>query len=285
MNNQLIIDSLTHILPKEFSKLRKSFVQKDKTFESLFSDPKSKIASYVDLVESMKKSSIHKSIVAGFGWNDLGLAKLSNDYILESANKSNGKILPLCSVNPLWGKKAISEIRRCYELGAKGIGELHPDTQGFLDGNDYSSLAEFMELSVSLKMPVVIHCSEPVGHIYKGKGSIKLQVIVNLVSKYPNNVFILSHFGGGLPFYSLMPEIKIALRNVYFDSAAFPYLYHPNVFKVSSIAVGYEKILFASDFPIVSQNHALKKFLIVNLTDVEKKSILKSNADNIYSWP
>ena len=103
MNNQLIIDSLTHILPKEFSDLRKSFVQKDKTFESLFSDPKSKIASYGDLVESMKESSIYKSIVAGFGWNDLGLAKLSNDYILESANKSNGKILPLCSVNPLWG--------------------------------------------------------------------------------------------------------------------------------------------------------------------------------------
>ena len=33
------------------------------------------------------------------------------------------------------------------------------------------------------------------------------------------------------------------------------------------------------------QNQALKKFLRVNLSDVEKKSILKSNADNIYSWP
>ena len=82
-----------------------------------------------------------------------------------------------------------------------------------------------------------------------------------------------------------MPEIKIAFRNVYFDSAAFPYLYHPNVFKVSLIAAGYKKILFASDFPIVRQNQALKKFLRVNLDDIEKKSILKSNADNIYSWP
>ena len=46
--------------------------------------------------------------------------------------------------------------------------------------------------------------------------------------------------GGGLPFYALMPEVKTALRNVHFDSAAFPYLYQPEVFDVAARADALE---------------------------------------------
>jgi hypothetical protein len=57
-----------------------------------------------------------------------------------------------------------------------------------------------------------------------------------------------------------MPEVKSALKNVYFDSAAFPFLYRPEVFDVAARSVGAEKILFASDYPLVSQKRALDEF-------------------------
>ena len=277
----MIIDSLTHILPEDFISNREKFLKKDLTFRCLFSDPKAKIVTHSELLKSMSESGISKSIIGGFGWTDFDLAKLSNNYNLEISKKSNGNLIPLCSVNPLWGKQAIDEIRRCFELGAKGIGELHPNTQGFSDFDN--NLDEIMYFASSYKMPIIFHSSEPIGHKYPGKGTMVPEKLIKLIKNYQNNIFIFSHFGGGLPFYSVMPEIKKLFKNVYFDSDAFHFLYDPNVFKVTSIASGYEKILFATDFPITTQYFALKKFNEVTLNMNEKKSILALNADKIYS--
>ncbi|MBI63940.1 MAG: hypothetical protein CL778_01505 [Chloroflexi bacterium] len=278
----MIIDSLTHILPKAFENEKNKFLKKDRIFNCLFSNSTAKISSVSDLYKSMTQSEVDKSVIAGFGWTDISLAKLSNDYNLESANNSKGKLIPLCSINPIWGKSAIIELRRCYELGAKGVGELHLDTQGIFD-NNLNCMDEIMDFTLSYNMPTIIHGSEPLGHLYPGKGITSPEKIIKIIQKYPKNIFIFSHFGGGLPFYSLMPEIKCLLENTFFDSAAFPYLYDSKVFKVSSIALGENKILFASDFPVTTQMYSLKKFSEVSLNNMEKKSILSVNADNIYS--
>ena len=127
-------------------------------------------------------------------------------------------------------------------------------------------------------MPVLVHASEPVGHGYPGKGAVTPELLMALVNAYPNNKFIFSHFGGGLPFYALMPEVKTALRNVYFDSAAFPYLYRPEVFDVAARAVGAEKLLFASDFPVVTQQRALNEFEQAGLSSEQSRLIRGSNA-------
>jgi hypothetical protein len=99
-----------------------------------------------------------------------------------------------------------------------------------------------------------------------------------LVNAFPNNTFIFSHFGGGLPFYGLMPEVKSALKNVYFDSATFPFLYRPEVFDVVSRAIGSEKILFASDFPIVAQKRAIDEFAESGLDTEQSQLIRGANA-------
>ena len=278
----MIIDSLTHILPKAFENEKNKFLKKDRIFNCLFSNSTAKISSVSDLYKSMTQSEVDKSVIAGFGWTDISLAKLSNDYNLESANNSKGKLIPLCSINPIWGKSAIIELRRCYELGAKGVGELHLDTQGIFD-NNLNCMDEIMDFTLSYNMPTIIHGSEPLGHLYPGKGITSPEKIIKIIQKYPKNIFIFSHFGGGLPFYSLMPEVRYLLENTFFDSAAFPYIYESKVFKVCSIALGANKILFASDFPVTTQMYSLKKFNQVSLNNMEKKSILSVNADNIYS--
>ena len=143
----MIIDSLTHILPKAFENEKNKFLKKDRIFNCLFSNSTAKISSVSDLYKSMTQSEVDKSVIAGFGWTDISLAKLSNDYNLESANNSKGKLIPLCSINPIWGKSAIIELRRCYELGAKGVGELHLDTQGIFD-NNLNCMDEIMDFTL-----------------------------------------------------------------------------------------------------------------------------------------
>lgn len=268
-------------MPPEVNFSKDQFLRSDRTFRELFSNPNSKIVQADQLIESMNASAIDVSVCAGFGWTDPELAAMSNDYNLQIANEYPDRLLPLCSVNPLWGQQAVDEIERCVELGAKGVGELHPNTQGILDA-DLASLAPVLDLTRNLDIPVLIHTSEPVGHGYPGKGTVTPELLMALVNAYPNNKFIFSHFGGGLPFYGLMPEVEAALKNVYFDSAAFPFLYRSDVFEVSAKAVGFEKILFASDYPVVSQKRALTEFAGADLSNESRTAIAGENAQSLF---
>ncbi|MEE8046691.1 MAG: amidohydrolase family protein [Dehalococcoidia bacterium] len=275
------VDTSTHILPEAFVSGRERISSADSTFRSLFADPKAKFAHMDDLISSMDDAGVDISVCAGFGWTDPEVARESNDYNLEAARLHPDRLVAFCSVNPLWGEDAVAEVQRCHEAGAKGIGELHPDTQGFLDA-DLSALAPVFDTAKELEMPVLVHASEPIGHGYPGKGTVTPELLMVLVGAFPNNTFIFSHFGGGLPFYALMPEVRSALKNVYFDSAAFPFLYRPEVFDVAARAVGVEKILFASDFPLISQKRALDEFEQSGLGAEQSRLVRGENAANLF---
>ncbi|MDP6665928.1 MAG: amidohydrolase family protein [Dehalococcoidia bacterium] len=271
------VDACTHVLPPAFGRDRERIARVDATFRTLFGDPKARIVQADDLVASMDGAGFDVSVCAGFGWTDPAVARESNDYNLEAARTHPGRLVAFCSVNPLWGEDAVAEVRRCFDAGAKGIGELHPDTQGILDA-DPASLAPVFDAARELGIPVLVHASEPVGHGYPGKGTATPELLMALVNAYPNNKFIFSHLGGGLPFYGLMPEVRSALKNVYFDSAAFPFLYRPEVFDVAARSIGAEKILFASDFPVVSQKRALDEFERSGVSAEQAKLIRGANA-------
>jgi hypothetical protein len=278
--SQLTIDTCTHILPESFATNRGAVARTDSTFRSLFAVPKAKFAQIDDLMASMDSADIDKSVCAGFGWTDPEVARESNDYNIAAAQSHPDRLIAFCSVNPLWGEYAVAEVRRCHDAGAKGIGELHPDTQGILNA-DLTALAPALDAARELEMPILMHASEPVGHGYPGKGTVTPDLLMAIANAFPNNIFIFSHFGGGLPFYGLMPEVRSALKNVYFDSAAFPFLYQPEVFDVAAKAVGAEKILFASDFPLVAQQRALTEFGESGLTNEQSQLVQGVNAATI----
>ena len=252
------VDSLTHILPRYFVEKRDAIIRKDRTFADLFgSVPNAKIGSAEQLINSMDDADIDVSVVAGFGWTDLETARRSNDYILESAITHPDRLVACCSVNPLWGQAACEEAERCLAAGVKGIGELHADTQGWRDtiGDELddlmATLAEFDAITI-------VHGSEPYGHEYPGKGGMTPDRLQQLASRYPSNRFIFSHMGGGLPWFAMMPEIGSALDNVWYDTAAVPYLYQSNAYSAAATAVGAGRVLFASDWPLIGQRRAIQ---------------------------
>ena len=92
---------------------------------------------------------------------------------------------------------------------------------------------------------------------------------------------ILAHWGGGLPFYALMPEVKKAIKNVFFDTAASPLLYSPQIYEQAVSLVGAERILFGSDYPLLEQGRALKEITSLNLSEEAKNLILAGNAQRL----
>ena len=139
-----MIDFHTHVFPPELIDRRQDLIGRDATFASLFADPRARMASAVDLLKAMDDDGVTISVVMGIGWTDHGLARESNDYIVESVRRSGGRLVGFAGVNPAWGERAAREADRCARSGLRGIGELHPDTQGF-DLGDPGTMAPLME--------------------------------------------------------------------------------------------------------------------------------------------
>ena len=127
----MIIDFHTHVFPPRLVEERGAYSKRDGTLAALFADPNAPMATAEDLISAMDESGVDAAVIMGVGWTDRGIAREANDYLLESAARYSGRLVPFCSVNPAWGEDALSEIDRCAASGARGVGELHPDTQGF----------------------------------------------------------------------------------------------------------------------------------------------------------
>jgi predicted TIM-barrel fold metal-dependent hydrolase len=235
------------------------------------------MATSKELLDSMDQAGVDASIIAGIGWTNIDLARDVNDYLLKAAAGSGGRLLAFCSLNPAWGSAVVVEAQRCIEAGATGIGELHPDSQRF-DLSEKTTMAPLMDIAERHGLPVLVHASEPVGHAYDGKGNTTPRLLWDFVQNFPDNAIILAHWGGGLPFYSLMPEVGKALTNVYFDSAASPFLYRPSVYATVAGLVGAERVMWASDFPLLDQVRSLDELADQPLTDQERRFIEGGNA-------
>ncbi len=254
----MVIDFHTHILPPSFHRRRAALAERDATFGALFGDREVPMATAEELVQAMEADEVEMSVAVGYGWCDQGMARESNDYLLEAGQRYPERIIPFCSVNPAWGDAALAEVERCVAQGARGIGELHHTSQG-LDLATASCLDPFMDMARRHRLPVLVHSSEPVGHTYPGKGSTTPSVLMAFISRYPDATIVGAHWGGGLPFYGLMPEVKEALANTYFDSATTPILCDQAVYSIAVQALGVEQVLFGSDYPLVGAGRAAQQ--------------------------
>ena len=273
----MIIDFHTHIFPPGIKKKRSEYVDSDLCFAVLYSDPKARLATADELIESMDEAGIDISVVTNYGWTNHELCVETNDYILESVARYPRRLVGFCTVQPHAGDSALAEIERCVKAGIKGVGEMRPDMQ-LVDLIDEVVMNPLVEIMIKNDLVFLTHASEPVGHNYPGKGTITPDILYPFICKYPELKIVFAHWGGGLPFYALMPEVKKALSNVYFDSAASPFLYDAQVYNQVAQIVGPDKILFGTDYPLLPPGRILKEIDNLDLPEETREMILAGNA-------
>ena len=276
----MIIDFHTHIFPPQVKQKRGQYIDRDPCFALLYAKKEAKIATAEELIDSMDRAGIDISVIVNFGFMTHELCTETNDYILESIARFPKRLIGFCTVQPQSLDAAIAEIERCAQNGARGIGELRPDIQ-LLDLEDEAIIAPLMETIKKHRLILLTHASEPAGHDYPGKGIITPDVLYPFIIRYPDVTIVCAHWGGGLPFYALMPEVQKALQNVYFDTAASPFLYQPQIYTLGSQLVGADKILFGSDYPLLLQTRLLQEIDSAALTEEEKSLILSGNAKRL----
>ena len=160
-------------------------------------------------------------------------------------------------------------------------GELAVYNSGFLP-DVISALNNIMEICSQYDVPILLHTNEPVGHQYPGKQPMELGQVYDLLTSYPYNKIVLAHWGGGLFFYMLMKkEVRETLKNVWFDTAASPYLYKPDIYKVAGEVMGFDKILFGSDYPLLWPERYFTEMSSIALSPLSVKKICGKNAANL----
>ncbi len=276
----MIIDFHTHIFPPKMIENRDSYIGRDPCFDVLYANPKSKLATADDLIANMDKEGIDVSVVLNVGWRSHELCLETNDYIMEAIARYPNRLAGFCAVQPLASEKALVELERCLRGGVKGIGELRCDTQGF-DLADEATMRPIAQVAIEHHLVLLTHSSEPVGHSYPGKGAITPDILYRFIQNFPDLSVVCAHWGGGLPFYALMPEVSGALSNVYFDTAASPFLYQDAIFEHVVAIVGADKILFGSDHPLIGQDRIVKSIRSLKLPAEAESMILGGNAERI----
>jgi predicted TIM-barrel fold metal-dependent hydrolase len=235
-----------------------------------------------ELLTAMEENGVKTSVACGFPWQGVEPAQRENDYLLESFHQYPDRICPFITL-PKDVKAAIAELERCRAAGARGVGEWAPGTYGDrLWGIE--AMRPLFEAIREAGLPVLIHCNEPLGHPYPGKGRVGPMEMEALIHALQGITTILAHWGGGFFFYELMPEIAAICQRVYYDTAASPFLYNKKIYRTAAAIIGPHRILFGSDYPLISPARYRRELEEAGLSGMELEAILGLNAQKLLGY-
>ena len=275
-----VIDAHTHAFSPDRIASRDELVLRDRWFGELYANPKARLVDALDVAASSEASGIDRTIICGFPWSDEGLCREENAYLAEIARGSGGRLSWLGIVVP-GDPDAPRDAAWCFANGAVGLGEFNSDGQNApLESREHWQ--GIVESAYDANRPLMLHASEGVGHQYPGKGTATPDRLINWLEVFPDVDVVLAHWGGGLPFFELMPEIRRLTQRVTYDCSASTYLYTFDVFPRVIDLVGAERVIWGSDYPVLGQARFLNKSRAMLRTRDEAALALAKNAARIF---
>ncbi len=253
MSLQVIIDAHTHLYAEEVITNPVKFARKQKEdhWLQLVKPVKGKAlqswADRTEMLSQMKSDGVDRVILQGWYWENPDTCILQNDWYARWIQQDPQNFIGFISIHSEI-KDPLDELKRRQDQGFLGIGECHPWLQGCSPKDKV--WFECMEFASQAGWPVTFHVTEPVGHDYPGRVPTPLDDFLWLAQEIPNLKIILAHAGGLFPFYELNPKIRSDLQNVYYDLAACPLLYDAKLYRKLIDVVGYQKILWGTDYPL-----------------------------------
>nr|WP_225956144.1 4-hydroxyphenyl-beta-ketoacyl-CoA hydrolase [Amycolatopsis lexingtonensis] len=209
-----------------------------------------------------------------------GHPALSSEEIADAAAEHADVLIPFGSVDPHAGKAAVTRVRRLAgEHGVRGF-KFHPSLQAF-EPNDvrfYPLYEAIQELGV----PALVHTGQTgIGAGLPGGHGIKLRysnpmLLDDVAADFPGLTIILAH--PSVPWQDEAISVATHKANVYIDLSGWSPKYFPPQLVRAANSLLKRKVLFGSDFPVITPDRWLADFAALDLKDEVRPLILKENA-------
>jgi predicted TIM-barrel fold metal-dependent hydrolase len=210
----------------------------------------------------------------------LGHQPLSSEEIAEQAAAHADVLIPFGSVDPLRGPAALSQARRLVEdHGVRGF-KFHPSLQGFVP-NDPSHYPLWETLE-SLGVVALFHTGQTgIGAGLPGGSGIKLRysdpmLLDDVAADFPELLMVLAH--PSVPWVDSSISIATHKANVYLDLSGWSPKYFPPQLVRQANTLLRHKVLFGSDFPVITPDRWLADFAGLDVKDEVRPLIHKENA-------
>ena len=212
--------------------------------------------------------------------NATGTPAVPNEEVAEAAAANPDVIIPFASIDPYKGRLGVKQVQRLVrEFGVRGF-KFHPNVQGFAPNDRLAyPLYEAIEAEGAI---AVFHTGQTgIGAGARGGGGIRLKysnpmLVDDVAVDFPDMPIILAH--PSFPWQDEALAVATHKRQVYIDLSGWSPKYFPPQLVQYANTLLQDKVLFGSDYPLLTPDRWLADFEKLPIKDTVRPKILKENA-------
>jgi len=206
--------------------------------------------------------------------------KITNEEIAELAHQHADVAIPFASINPHRGAQGVAAAKRLIkDYKVRGF-KFHPSVQEFFP--DDRLAYPLYEVIAEAKLPALFHTGQTgVGAGTRGGGGIRLKYsnplhLDDVAADFPDMPIILAH--PSFPWQEEALSVATHKPQVYIDLSGWSPKYFPPILVQYANTLLKDKVLFGSDYPVISPEKWLEEFAKLPIKPEVRPLIMKENA-------
>lgn len=210
----------------------------------------------------------------------LGHSPIDSFDIVKGASRNNDVLIPFGSVDPLQPKKALEKAQRLIsEMGVRGF-KFHPTVQNF-DPSDRSLFPLYAHIEEA-GIPALFHTGQTgIGAGTPGGSGLRTSLsnpmlLDEVAAQFPHLQIIMAH--PSVPWQDEAIAVATHKSNTWIDLSGWSPKYFPEALIRQANSLLQDKVLFGSDFPLLTPDRWMKDFENLTIKDEIRPKILKENA-------
>jgi hypothetical protein len=210
----------------------------------------------------------------------MGVPPVPNDEIARAAADNPDALIAFGSVDPHMGRVAVNEVHRLVdEYDVKGF-KFHPSVQAF-SPDDVAYYPIYEAIAERGKIALFHTGQTGIGAALPGGGGIKLKfsnpmLIDDVAADFPGLKIILAH--PSFPWQDEALSVATHKQDVYIDLSGWSPKYFPDNLVRYTNTILKDKMLFGSDFPLITPERWMRDFETLPIKDEVRPKVMKLNA-------
>jgi predicted TIM-barrel fold metal-dependent hydrolase len=225
------------------------------------------------LLSEMARAHVIRSLAMGTPVRDERLLASANDALLAQCG-AHSQLIPVAALPSSDAPEALAELDRVAKEGFRVVKVIPSD-----DPAQLRALDALVARAARLKLVVLVD-----------GWSLNLDGLAKIALAHPDARLVVAHLGGirfsDALVFDMLRRYAFYARNVWFDLSNVAHVYARSPFAAQLVWVcrrlGTDRILFGSDFPLLSPSDAIADVQALGFTEAEQRQILHDNAAALF---